>query len=134
MKARFPGFNKCMEMMRSQNPQIQEDGFHFLLPEAPQYVQELIEAFQSEQGLGLRCWLLELIGAAKSERAFDFLAGQLRSESWQLRYWAIRGLKHLDSRQARTLLWDAQSWELDAPEATERFRNQLIEPDNGNFR
>ena len=27
MKEKFPGFKKCMEMMRSRDPGISEDGF-----------------------------------------------------------------------------------------------------------
>ena len=30
-KARLPGFAACMRMMRKRGPQIQEDGFHYLL-------------------------------------------------------------------------------------------------------
>lgn len=125
MKAKFPGFKKCMEMMRSRDPQVQEDGFHRLLLHASEHVGELIDAFHSEDNFGLKCWLLELVDAAKSEAAFEFLADQLRSDEWQFRNWAMIGLKHLDTKQARTLLWDAQSWELESPEATEKFRNQL---------
>ena len=125
MKPKFPGFKKCMEMMRSRDPQVQEDGFHWLLPHAPEHVGELIDAFHSEEDFGLRCWLLELVSEAKSEAAFDFLAQQLRSDQWQFRSWAIRGLRDLNSKQARSLLWDARSWELDSHDATEQFRNQL---------
>ena len=130
MKAKFPGFKKCMEMMRSRDPQVQEDGFHWLLPHASEYVGELIEGFHSEDDFGLRCWLLELVAATKSEVAFEFLAEQLRSDEWRFRHWAMKGLKHLDTKQARTFLWDARSWELDSPEATEQFRNQLDDVQN----
>ena len=106
MKAKFPGFKKCMAMMRKRNPQTQEDGFHWLLPHAAEYVTELIEEFGKEQDFGLRCWLLELIGAAKSPQAFDFLAGQLRSDDPQLRDRAVQALKDLDTKEARTLLWE----------------------------
>jgi hypothetical protein len=125
MKPKFPGFDKCMEMMRSRNPQTQEDGFHFLLPKASEHIRDFIAAFESEKAFGLRCWLLELIGAAKSNDAFGFLSGQLQSSEWQLRYWAIKGLKELDTKESRTLLWNARSWELGSAEATEEFRKQL---------
>lgn len=112
-------------MMRSRNPQVQDDGFHWLLPHASEHVGELIDAFHSEDDIGLRCWLLELVGAGKSEAAFEFLADQLRSDEWQFRFRAMKGLKHLDTKAARTLFWNARSWELESPEATEQFRSQL---------
>ena len=115
MKDKFPGFKKCMEMMRSRNPGTSEDGFHWLLAEASDHVQELIEAFRTEEDVGIRCWLLELVDAAKSEAAFEFLADQLRGDDWQIRYRAMQGLKHLDTKEARTLLWDARSWEFESP-------------------
>ena len=51
MKNRFPGFEKCLAMMRSRNPVEREEGFGVLLPEAKRFVPELIAAFRS----GLRC-------------------------------------------------------------------------------
>jgi HEAT repeats len=104
MKRRFPGFKKCMAMMRKHDPQIQEDGFHWLLPYAGDYVQELIEEFSNEKGHGLRCWILELVGSAKSPDAYNFLATQLQSDDEALRSWAVWGLKNLGTSAARTLL------------------------------
>lgn len=125
MKAKFPGFPKCMEMMRKRDPQTQEDGFHWLEPHAGEYVHELIEEFAKEDDHGLRCWLIELIGSARSPDAFAFLAGQLRSVNERFRFWAISGLKRLGTKEARTLLWQAHSFTLASPEETEAFRRAL---------
>lgn len=125
MKAKFSGFRKCMEAIRRSDPQAQEDGFHQLLPHAGEHVDELIEEFRNEENLGLRCWLLELIGAAKSPDAFEFLAGQLRSPDQQLRFWAIVGLHKLGTQEASTLLWQARSFTLGSPQETEAFRAEL---------
>lgn len=125
MNNKFPGFKKCLEMMRSRDAGISEGGFHWLLSKASDHVEELIEAFHKEADLGIRCWLLELVDAAKSEAAFEFLSDQLRGDDWRMRYRAMQGLKHLNTKEARKLLWDARSWELESPEATERFRSNL---------
>jgi HEAT repeats len=125
MKARFPGFKKCMAMMRKHDPQMQEDGFHWLEPHAGEHVHELIEEFGKEKSHGLRCWLIELIGAAKSPDAFEFLAKMLRSDDEGFRFWAILGLKKLGTKEARTLLWQAHSFTLASPEETEAFRSDL---------
>lgn len=119
MKARYPGFPKCMAMMRDRDPQTREDGFHLLLPHVGEHVYELIEVFAEEEDHGLRCWLLELIGAARSPDAFEFLAGQLRADDHRFRFWAIRGLKNLGTKEARTLLWAGSL------EETEAFRSDL---------
>ena len=125
MRMKFPGFKKCMSMMRKRAPQTQEDGFHWLLPHAGEHVHELIEEFDKEEDHGLRCWLLELIGSAKSPEAFEFLASQLRSDDQHFRLWAIWGLKNLSTKEARTLLWQARSLTLSTQEETEAFRSDL---------
>jgi len=108
MKNRFPGFKRCMAMMRSRDPHEQEDGFHCLLPRAGDHVDELIDAFIHEVDYGLRCWLLELLGEAKSDKCFDLFAAHLSSSDEILRSWAVRGLEMLNTKSARTLLWKAK--------------------------
>lgn len=125
MKDRFPGFKKCMAMMRKRDSMTQEEGFRWLLPHAAEHLPELIEEFGKEKDHGLRCWLLELIGSARSPEACGFLAGQLAGSDQQLRYWAIWGLKNLNSKEARTLLWQAHSLNFASPEETEAFRANL---------
>jgi len=94
-------------MMRKHSPQTREDGFYTLLPHAAEYIDELMAEFQTEKDHGLRCWLLELIGEARSEKAFDLLCEQLKSSDESLRDWAIRGLRNLNTREARRALFDA---------------------------
>jgi hypothetical protein len=77
------------------------------------------------QDLGLRCWLLDLIGCGKSPTALDFLAGELRGPDQRLRHWAIWALKNLDTKEARRLLWQARSFTFASPGETEEFRTEL---------
>jgi len=70
-------------------------------------VEPLIEDFAREQDHGLKCWLLELIGEARSPKAFATLSEQLDSADESLRAWAIRGLRTLDTPEARQRLHDA---------------------------
>jgi len=111
--------------MRKHDPRISEDGFGWLLPHAAEHVHELMDEFAKEKVHGLQCWILELIGEAKSAEAFDFLAGHLRSGDEAFRYWAMRGLYNLGTKQARSLLWEARSWTLSTPEETDAFRLEL---------
>jgi len=106
-KYKFPGFKACMKMMRSRDPQVQEDGFHSLLPHASEFVEQLIAEFYAEEKHGLRCWLLELLGESKSPQALPVLQENLYSSDESLKSWAIYGLKKLDTKEARRILWEA---------------------------
>jgi hypothetical protein len=125
MKARFPGFAKCMELMRKHNPQLQEEGFAILRPHAHEYVDELIEEFGRETDLGLRCWILELLGEAKSPSAFPLFIDVLLGNEENLWSWAIRGLHKLNSKQARQALWEARSYAKATDERTAYFQRLL---------
>jgi hypothetical protein len=103
-------FCDAMRLMRRHNPQAKEDGFRFLLPHAAEHVEELIAEFgQEREDHGLRCWLLELIGEARSPLALPVLVEQLRSDDESLRSWAQVGLERLDTKQARQELWRARA-------------------------
>ena len=92
-------------MMHKHDPQIQEDGFNLLAPIATQHCAELIDQFETETDPGVRRWLLELIGMARSENALPVLVQELDDDDESLREWARRGLQQLNSQQARTALW-----------------------------
>jgi hypothetical protein len=98
-------FQQAMRLMRGRDPQQAEDGFQHLRGMAADHVDDLIEEFRRERDHGVRCWLLELIGAARSDRAFLVLAEELHGDDEALRGWAVRGLQTLDTVQARRLLW-----------------------------
>jgi hypothetical protein len=103
-------FRACMELMRRRDPQAQEDGFHLLLPHAADHVEELIAEFRQQRNShGLRCWLLELIGEARSPLALPLLVEQLYSDDESMKSWARHGLEKLDTKQARQELWKARA-------------------------
>jgi hypothetical protein len=102
-------FAQTLRLMRSRNPQTAEDAFHTLRPHAGDYLREIVDAFYAEDDHGLRCWLLELIGEARSLTALPVLVEQLNGDDESLRGWAVRGLRKLDTRGAREALWHARS-------------------------
>ena len=106
-RVRFPGYRACMAMMRKRDPQVAEDGFHWLLFRAAEYVDELMLEFLREQDEGLRFWLLELIAEAGSAKAFDLFRQNLASGENGIRDVAIRGLQKLNTPEARQVLFDA---------------------------
>ena len=102
-------FAQALESMRNPDTRVSTRGFDFLREHADAYVDELIEEFEREPDDELRCWLLELISEARSPSALRVLAGQLESDDESLRFWAVRGLEMLDTREARHELYQARS-------------------------
>lgn len=88
--------------MKSRNPDKAEAGFSALAAIASVSVQERTDAFEAEERLDLRCWLLELISVARSPQAFETLCKQTQSEHEALRNWAIWGITELNTKEART--------------------------------
>src|SRR5690606_7166003 len=98
--------DECLSLMRKRDPQQMEDGFHWLQARACEHLPRLLEAFESEQSLPTRRWLLELIADARSDDAFDVLCEQALSTDEGLRLWAVHGLELLDTKAARRLLFE----------------------------
>ena len=88
-----------MCLMRKHDAQLQEEGFHILLPHAHEYVAQLIEEFSPETDPGLRCWLLELLAEAKDPNTLPLFLEYRQSDE--------RGLIQLHTKEARRALWEA---------------------------
>jgi HEAT repeat protein len=106
-RTRFPGFERCLKMMRHSNPAINEEGFGLLEPRAAEYLPQLIAAFWDEGNGVSRGWLMELIGTATSPAALPFLLERLHDDNESIRDWAGWGLRELNTKEARTALWRA---------------------------
>jgi hypothetical protein len=101
-------FERWLAMMRKRDPQIQEDGFHALLPHARRFVGPLAAAFAVETDHGLRCWLLELLGAARDPQLTGMFLALLDDTDESIRDWAITGLQELapTDKEVRRELFD----------------------------
>ena len=124
-KTGFPGFRECLAMMHKHDPQIQEDGFHALLPHAAEYVPELMIAFQQEQEHGLKCWLLESLAEAKSLEAMPMFIEYLYGDDESLQTWAAYGLYRIDNKDTLRMLYEASQHTFSDVEETRRFRAML---------
>ncbi|MFI0486666.1 hypothetical protein [Actinomadura sp. 9N215] len=101
-----------MQRMRAGEPQAREDAFDFLREHADAYVDDLIAEFAAEAEAGdggLRAWLLELVAEARSAKALGVFRDQLEGTDESLRFWAVRGLEMLDSREADQVLDQARA-------------------------
>ena len=101
-------FARGMRLMRKHDPQLQEDGFGLVREVAAERLDDLIAAYSAEDDLGIKCWLLELIGDVRSPAALPVLSNALTGQDESLRDWARRGLELLDTKGARTILWQEQ--------------------------
>jgi hypothetical protein len=124
-KTSFPGFKACIQMMRKHDPQLKENGFALLSSHAHEVVDELINEFQNETDHGLKCWILELLGEARSEKATALFQQYLKHEDESFRYWAAQGLHQLNTKQAKQILWDARSSIFATQSEAEQFLKML---------
>jgi hypothetical protein len=97
-------FGRALRLMHKHDPQMREDGFAMLEPIAADVLPQLIAALDGELDHGLRCWLLELIGSARSESALPVLIREMGRNDESFRHWARRALEQLDTKEARTAL------------------------------
>jgi len=114
-----------MKMMRSHEAETKEEGYHSLLPHASEHIPELLVAFQAEQNHGLRCWLFELLGAARSPDLLPLFANALKGEDWALSSQAFRSLRMLDTKEARRLMFEARSFTFSTEEQTQLFHAEI---------
>jgi len=103
--AGFPGFDKCLQIMRSSNGDTSESGFGWIDDRAAEFVPQLIAAFWDDDNARIQGWLIELIGDATSPAAMPFLLERLHDDDELIRDWAILGLRQLNTKEARTALW-----------------------------
>ncbi|MFI6101139.1 HEAT repeat domain-containing protein [Lentzea sp. NPDC051213] len=78
--------------MRRRDQQVREGDFDMPRSHAAEHLAELIEAFRNEgEDQGLRAWLLELIGEARSPEALPILVEHLGHENESFSCGAVRG-------------------------------------------
>lgn len=133
-KVNFLGFDCCLQMLRSKNAMIQEEGFYDLAQHAGEYLEELLTAFCTEENRGMRSWLLEIIGYAKSPRTFPIFLEYLHSSDDSLRCWAEYGLAKLGTtREGRRLLWDAHLYGTGLPQFATEGEARKVRKDLARF-
>jgi HEAT repeat protein len=107
MDLEFPGFAYCFDLIRqgvaTGDPGMQEDGFFWLLDQAPHYVAELLAALHAEKDPVVRARLTDLLGATGSTAVFETLAAQLDDSDQTVRMFTVLSLEELGFPAARRL-------------------------------
>jgi hypothetical protein len=106
---RFPGVAKCVELLRRRNVRggVVDIVCHELQENATSHAAELVAAFRGECDDRVRRILLGIICEASLQEALPLLMEYLRSDDEDLRYWAVEGLRRLDTPETRKVLWKA---------------------------
>jgi hypothetical protein len=106
---KFPGVAKCVELLGRGN--VKGEMLEILLGDlkdnAATHAAELIAAFQAQKNERVRCLLLMTFCDAKLQEAMPLFVEHLRSEEECLRLWSERGLRALNTPEARKVLWEA---------------------------
>jgi hypothetical protein len=106
---KFPGVAECVDLLRRRNV---KGGFLEAICGALQentaaHAHELVVAFRSEADERVRCILLGIIAEARLPEALPALVESLRSPDESLRFWAVTGLRDLNTPETRRALWEA---------------------------
>ncbi len=106
---KFPGVAKCVEMLGRRNVQgsLLEIVLGDLQDNAAAHAADLIAAFQAQKSERVRLLLLATFCDAKLQEAMPLFVEHLRSDQENLRHWAERGLRDLNTPEARKVLWEA---------------------------
>ena len=122
----FPGIAKCVELLKRRN--VQGGYLEIVLYEIRIHAQEHLDELVTEirnNDTHIAALLLHELGRARLPEAEEFFIENLQSHDRDRRFWAIIGLKELDTKSARQALWRARSYEFDTQEATEEFRSTI---------
>ena len=91
----FPGFERCVEFIRSDSQAVHEDGYFWLIDRAHRHVDELIKlAFEEEDDFVRVTWV-ELLGETRSCDAIPTLKRMLNDHNRTVRNYAAESLKKL---------------------------------------
>jgi hypothetical protein len=104
-----------------------ESAYFALQKYANTHIEDLISEFRSATNPGVRQYLLELIGEARSPKSLPILTEVLQSDEEPLWSWAIYGLRDLKSHEARKVLWEAKSYVKQTEELTRLFQETLAQ-------
>lgn len=106
MKGKFPGFEKCMKMMRTGGRDgSDEGGFMWLSERASEFTLDFIREFNREdEPQNPRYWLMELIAEARDPRVFDFLKAYATHSERGFAVRAIYGLIQMNTRESRKFI------------------------------
>jgi hypothetical protein len=86
-------FEAAIEMLRSLNGQLYEDGYQWLIGYVDQNLDELIKLLRHEQDPTMRGRFVEIVGHSKNSKVLSLLQEELKSPHMEVRKWAYSSLQ-----------------------------------------
>lgn len=107
-----PGFDKCVEMIRSSDPSTYEDGYQWLQGCLNDYIDELAQLMLRETDPNMRSKFVELVGNSKNPRVIPLLEAELKSPHSEVRGWAYSSLCYFENSEAKRI---AENFRIEHP-------------------
>lgn len=108
-----PEFDKCVEMLLSDDPSVYEDGYQWLQGYLDQYIDELVQLMTRQTDPSIRARFVELIGDSRIPGVIPVLANELQSPHGEVRGWAYSSLLYFENSEASRL---AEKFRLENPD------------------
>src|SRR5262245_6016074 len=114
---RFPGVAECVRLINEHKARgVITDIIVFELAEhAASCLPDLIQAFRDNPSGDVRMFVLMALEIARVPESVEFFGEVLRDGDPRYQPYALRALKDIDTRESRTLLWQATHQEPSAP-------------------
>ena len=108
---RFPGVKVFLdELCNHHHNGTWIDAFYSSLEDhAIDCIDEILEMFNEDLNFRERLTLLKLISHAALPKTLSILMRYAQSQDEDFRYWAIRGLQRMDTKESRCFLWQVQA-------------------------
>ena len=106
---RFPGVKVFLdELCNHHHNGTWIDAFYGSLEDhAVECIDEMLEMFNQELNYCERLTLLKLIAHTALPKTLPILMHYAQSQDEDFRYWAIRGLQRMKTKESRRFLWEA---------------------------
>jgi hypothetical protein len=98
-----PEFNECVEMLRSADSIIYEEGYHWLKGYLCDHIDELMQLMLDEADPEMRSKFVELVGNSKDPKVIRLLEAELQNPHSQVRSWAYSSLRYFENPEAERL-------------------------------
>ena len=113
MPANSPGFDECIEMLKSPDSSTYEEAYHWLKGYLDDRVDDLVESMLEEADPDMRSRLVELVGDSGNPKVIPYLESELQSPYAVVRSFAYSSLLYFGNPEAARI---AQVFSEDNPD------------------
>jgi HEAT repeat protein len=99
-----PGFDECLQMIRSENHLIYSDGYEWIQDYLIEHVDDLLKLMLQEQNPDIRAKLVELLGDSENPKIIPFVEQELKHSEREVRWWAFLVLTHFGTPETTKIV------------------------------